>query len=326
MELTLDRIKPSPVISSRNPRRFKKLRVSITDNCNLSCVYCDEPKKSLNLNSSPGANTDVLKLAEIVASLHRELDLSSVRITGGEPTLNPNLTAFVRLLKEAGIPEVNLTTNGLLLESRLDELQKAGLDRINVSLDALDDDTFANMTGYRGVSRVTHSIVRAKEAGFDVKINAIIMRGFNENQVLPLLEFAMGIGVKIRFLELMKMGVAVGRHNQQYYSCGEILLQIKARYEIGELPREVSSTARYYQIGREYRFGVIANHSEPFCSDCDRLRLDHRGRLYGCLSNPASFDISSLDEPLAETLVKAMAMKQKDTFAGSNLSMRHIGG
>jgi cyclic pyranopterin phosphate synthase len=310
-------------LTAHQNRTFKKLRVSITENCNLSCIYCDAQKENVRVFEK----VDLLMLVDVVRKLHDQLDLASVRITGGEPTLNPELPNFVRGLKQLGIPEINLTTNGIFLKDLLSGLKEAGLDRVNISLDSVDEDIFSKITGYRGADLVIRSILTAKDAGFDVKINAIIMRGINENQVLPLLQFAMENQCKLRFLELMKMGHATDSHEERYYSRDEILLKIQSRYNFTEMPRELSSTTRYYQIIDNFSFGVIANHSEPFCEDCDRLRLDHKGNLYGCLSNPVYFPLAERSrEDYSLILKNAMLLKQAKKFTGSALNMRHIGG
>ncbi|MDH4263754.1 MAG: radical SAM protein [Spirochaetia bacterium] len=323
MELNTAVFNKEQGVLSSPVRSFKKLRVSITENCNLACLYCDVQKAR---SQSPLKN-DLSALLEIIKKLNDRLDLSSVRITGGEPALNPNLVSFVQKLKQLGIPEINLTSNGIFLGNLLVDLRQAGLDRINISLDALDDVTYYKITGRKGVDQVIHSIYKARETGFDVKLNSIILRGINENQVLPLLEFAIESSVKLRFLELMKMGPAADRHSDFYYSRDEILSQVQTRYYFSEMAREASSTARYYQIGSQFSFGIIANHSDPFCEDCDRLRLDHKGNLYGCLSNSSFFRMPEKNDKQYNLILdQAMALKQKKEFTGSILSMRHIGG
>ena len=319
MELSMTKELQSGLLETR---KFKKLRVSITDYCNLACMYCD----TQNGKAQVSEKSNIPLLLGVIEKLHSSLALSSVRITGGEPTTHAGLTEFIRQLKIMGIPEINLTSNGIYLENLLPRLRETGLDRINLSLDSLDEENYAKITRQPGVSRVIRSLVRALDLGFSVKMNSIIMKGINENQVLPLLEFAGKHNVVIRYLELMKMGRAAKTHQDRYYSQEEILSQIRSRYELTEVPRELSSTARYYQT-RDAMFGIIANHTQPFCEDCDRLRLDHKGNLFGCLSNPESLSLAGREESeYPAILEKAMSLKQKQKFIGSSLSMRYIGG
>jgi len=310
-------------LTSPQIRKFKKLRVSITEQCNLSCMYCDMK----NIFFQKSGEVDLSLLLKIIENLHKQLDLSSIRLTGGEPALHPDLPEFIRELKKLGIPEVNLTTNGYYLKNLLPELKNSGLDRINISLDAIDEDIFANITGQRGATRVMDSILAANLAGFKIKINSIIMRGINESQILSLLEFAMKHQIIIRFLELMKMGSILDTHDDLFYSQAEIISQIQSHFEIIELPRQISSTASYFYVNNVISFGIIANHSQPFCQDCDRLRLDHLGNLYGCLSNPVSFALPQKKSGEYKMILEnLMALKQKEEFTGSNLNMRQIGG
>jgi len=303
-------------------RTFKKLRVSITPECNLKCLYCDSGN---TLARTEAANA--FHLIPIIANLHQSLGFSSVRITGGEPALQKRLPEFVGRLQELEIPEINLTTNAIFLEPMLDELKLAGLKNINISLDSLDEKVYRKITGKSGAVEVVSCIQMAIEKGFGVKINSIIMKGINENQIMPLLDFALTNNIIIRFLELMRMGVETDFHKKHFLSETEILGIIFQKYNFEEMPRKYASTSKYYKIFQQQVFGVIANHSDPFCRDCDRLRLDHLGNIYGCLSNVESINLCGKDASrYPDILAQAMSLKQKNTFTGSSLSMRQIGG
>jgi cyclic pyranopterin phosphate synthase len=173
-----------------------------------------------------------------------------------------------------------------------------------------------------------HGIDAAIEAGLSVKINAVVMKGINESQLLPLLEYAFSKNVIIRFLEVMAMGHLHQSANKYLFSRQEILDLAASNYTFHELPRTTSSTSEYWKTQQGNIFGIIANESEPFCHDCNRLRLDSDGNIYGCLSNNHPISLAGINdqEQLVEKLQEALSQKQAVRFVGSELSMLNIGG
>jgi cyclic pyranopterin phosphate synthase len=310
-------------------RTFKTLRVSLLNTCNLGCVYCTYGNEELkeNYKSSKDQSLSADQLAQSIKQLHEVLDLDTIRFTGGEPLLYKNLPDLVRSVKEAGIPDLKITTNGLLLEGQAVSLKNAGITTLNVSLDAIDENVFFTMSRRSGINRIFAGIDAAINAGITVKINSVIMKGLNDNQILPLLNYAFSKGLTIRFLEIMAMGHLYGNSDSSFYSQQEILQTVGKQYNFNRLSRVSSSTANYWQTEEGFTFGVVANESEPFCGDCNRLRLDSYGNIYGCLSsnNPISIKNISQQE-LVTRLEKALTQKQALKFAGSELSMMHIGG
>lgn len=320
-------------------RHFKKLRLSITPDCNLGCLYCDQDRKKNG--SAKMHHAKIPDLVSMVSKLHKALDLTSIQITGGEPTLCDNLPDLITALKKTGNFQINLTTNGILLRQMAGRLKEAGLDRINLSLDAIEPGLYKKITGGDYFYKVMASLKEAQAQKIPVKINSVIMRGINDRQILPLLDFAIKENIVIRFLELMKMGVFSEQHQKhhkyvfprffsRFFSQEEILSVVSSKYGIESKVRPKSSTANYYLTERggvKYAFGIIANHSEPFCNDCDRLRMDHNGNIYGCLSNPVNFSLKGIPEhEYPKLLQDALALKQTSRFTGSGLVMRKIGG
>jgi len=312
------------------------LRVSLLSYCNFGCVYCVAGDKGVGEGNKGetgpgdgrGRSLAAPELLEIIRRLHAQLGLGTVRLTGGEPLLYSGLVGLVEGLRSMGIPGIKLTTNGSLLERKAVALKQAGLQSINVSLDAVDEEAFARMSRRNLVERVVRGIDAALDAGLAVKVNAVVMKGMNDEQVLPLLEFAFSRGITIRFLEVMAMG-HLYHHSERYLlSQQDILRMIGERYELTPLQRESSATARYWVTDRGQRFGIIANESEPFCGDCDRLRLDSSGHIYGCLSNnhPIALGREEDVEVWRDKLREALGQKQALRFTGSELSMLQIGG
>lgn len=300
------------------------------NHCNLGCVYCvagDETVKAANAGGKEGslATPDLLG---IISRLHEQLDLSTIRLTGGEPLLYHGLVELVRGIRERGIPTIKLTTNGFLLERLAASLKEAGMVSVNISLDAVDEEVFYRMSRRRAVERVIRGIDAALAAGLDVKINSVVLRGINDGQILPLVALAFSRDCRIRFLEVMAMGHLHDQAGKYLVSQEEILSIIATRYSFHAEERAASATARYWQTEDGHQFGIIANETEPFCGDCDRLRLDSNGRIYGCLSSnhPIPLDNKEDETKWAGKLRQALLQKQAVRFTGSELSMLEIGG
>jgi cyclic pyranopterin phosphate synthase len=264
---------------------------------------------------------------DLIDKLHQRLNLDSIRLTGGEPLLYRELPQLIAGLKLANIPNIKMTSNGFLLERQVEVLKNAGLKSINISLDAIDEEVFYKMTKRNKVIRVIQGIDAAINCGIDVKLNAVIMKGLNESQILPLLDFAFTRNIPIRFLEVMAMGHLYNGVENHFVSQQQILDTISTKYQISPLPRKSSATANYWKTTCGQTFGIIANESAPFCQDCNRLRLDAKGNIYGCLSNNNPIAIAGSDSStLTYKLQQAMQQKQLFKFAGSELSMLEIGG
>lgn len=312
------------MISDVHGRSFKTLRLSLTSVCNFTCNYC-VPEGYQN---TPVKDTDTGKILAKVALVHQELNLQNVRLTGGEPLLYQNLCEVIRALKAIGIPKVKMTSNAFLLKNKAAELKAVGLDEINISLDAIDPEVFYQMTGRRAINKVVEGIDAALKAGIEIKLNAVIKRSENESQILTLMAFARERNVTLRFLELMSMGHIFDVKSESVFTESEILDVIRGQFNFQKLPRAESATSNYWQTEEGQLFGIIANESSPFCGDCNRLRMDHYGKVYGCLSSNNGIQLEETDksEDLRIKLKKALDQKQQVRFSGSTLSMIDIGG
>jgi cyclic pyranopterin phosphate synthase len=315
-------------IKDQYGRVFRTLRISLLQHCNLGCVYCVAGEDELRQANAAGDSLPVDQLLAMIRRLREQLPLDTVRLTGGEPLLYPGLLTLIRGIRSAGIEAVRLTTNGFLLERMAPGLKEAGLEALNVSLDAVDEAVFARMSRRHSVDRIIRGIDAAMAAGLKVKINTVMMKGMNDSQLIPLLEFAFGRGLTIRFLEVMAMGHLQHQADRYLVTQEEILRTIGEKYRLTPQPRAASATARYWKTEAGHRFGIIANESEPFCRDCDRLRLDSSGHIYGCLSSnqPIGLGLAETKEEWDKKLKEALAQKQELKFVGSDLSMISIGG
>jgi len=309
-------------VSVQKPRLFTSLRVSLTQNCNLACNYCTDSK------SGNFPYIDYREILDDIINLHGILNLKKIRITGGEPLLFPGLMPLLHKIRAvSGIKNITLTTNGVLLKKNINKLIDAGIGSINISLDSLNPSKYQYICGNNQLSAVLDSIDKALKSGLKIKINSVIMRGINDSEIKDLTSFAADRNIIIRFIELMNIGVAKNFFQERLFTEGEILSVLREFFTMTELDRNESSTARYWNIDEKKRVGIIANHSRPFCGDCNRLRLDSQGYIYGCLSSNSNYYIRNQNfENLKDLLVVAMGDKQKTFFTGSNIIMKAIGG
>jgi cyclic pyranopterin phosphate synthase len=317
-------------------RTFKKLRVSLTHECNYACLYCADGSKNNSGSQSLASGNylrkqsiiPVAELLHIIANLHTELRLDTIRLTGGEPMLHPELLSIVGGIKKLNVGKIAMTTNGHMLYSKVEQLRDAGLSSVNISLDALDIDTFKKMSRNPGLENVLRSIDAAIACGLEVKLNTVVLNGENNQQIVPLLDFAMSKNILIRFLELMPMGPVHHSYKELFFSERMILDTISEKYVIRAMPKENHATAHYWSILGQSAFGIIANDSTPFCKDCDRLRLDSYGNIYGCLSSMKAIGLKSNTKTylLKEALAEALTHKQEQSFVGNSRTMQSIGG
>jgi cyclic pyranopterin phosphate synthase len=265
----------------------------------------------------------------VIKAIHALSPLDSVTLTGGEPLLYGPIGQLIEQIRQIGINNVSLTTNGFYLENKAVELKESGISSINVSLDALDEETFKKMANKPNLAKVLKGIDAALALKIKIKINAVIMRDINHEQIVPLLEYGISKGIKVRFLELMSMGHLFQKAPRNFFSQQEILDTVSIKYKIFPMERKLSSTANYWQVGEIGYFGIIANESSPFCHDCNRLRLDSSGNIYGCISSQKGIDIKPAignQMALEEALKNALSQKQPVKFTGSPMVMREIGG
>ena len=279
----------SATLLDRHERPLRDLRISVTDRCNLRCRYC--MPEGEGMPSYAGAPRDTLLTFEEIARVARAaaaLGVRKLRVTGGEPLLRKGLPALVALLAEIpGIEDIALTTNGLLLPRMAEELKAAGLMRVTVSLDTLDDAVFARLTSRDNrVAEVLAGIDAAVSAGLlPVKVNAVILRGVNDDAVVALAERFRHTGIAMRFIEYMDVGNLNAWRREDVVRSAELIQRISALYALEALepaaPGEVAQRYRFRDGGGEV--GFISSISQPFCGDCNRLRLSPTGDLFTCL-------------------------------------------
>jgi cyclic pyranopterin phosphate synthase len=284
-------------VKDRWARPLRDLRISVIDRCNFRCPYC-MPAELFGESHRFLPRADWLTAGEIkrVAGLFGQLGVSKVRLTGGEPLLRRDIVEIVAGLAElGGIEDLALTTNGSRLAKRAADLHRAGLKRVTVSLDSLDEAVFKEMNGGRGdVATVLEGIEAARRIGFaPIKVNVVVERGRNDHTVLDLVEHFRGSGVILRFIEYMDVGTVNGWQPSQVVTSRELLDLIGARWPVEPLDRnyrgEVAKRYRFADGGGE--IGFISSVSKPFCGDCHRARLSADGTLYTCLFASRGVDL-----------------------------------
>ena len=276
-------------------RRITYLRISVIDKCNLRCRYC-MPHGFVSRQRM----ADLLTNDELVtlAGLFVELGVRKIRLTGGEPLLRPGLVEIVRRL--AAMPQVGelaMSTNGVLLQRYAAALKAAGLDRVNVSLDTLLPERFAAITGTACWQAVIDGILAAQAAGLTpVKVNVVLMRGVNDDEILPLTDFAAAHGLELRFIEWMPTSASVnGERENHFFSNEEAKARIECHYRLRPDDQDPHAPARMFQLeGTAARVGFISPLSRVFCAMCNRVRLKADGRIKTCLHGQEELDLKQM--------------------------------
>jgi cyclic pyranopterin phosphate synthase len=331
-------------LTDKYGRAITDLRISVTDRCNYKCVYCRTGNEGALYAELPLA--DYLRLARIFV----DLGIEKVRITGGEPLLRPHLADFIRELtglrirhgEHAGEPiDTAITTNGHLLADLAQPLKDAGLRRVTVSMDAVDAEKFARITRVpNGFENVLAGVRAAKKAGLDpVKVNCVLLRGFNDDQIVAFGKFARDEAVVLRFIEFMPLEEDRVWSPQIVVTLDEILERMKEFRPLVEIPHAYSETARRYQFDDGVgEIGIIAPVSHPFCGHCSRIRLTSDGKIRTCLFSLFDHDLAGLmqrgasDEKLAAFIESVVQRKEarhhigEPDFVPPSRTMVHIGG
>jgi len=284
-------------------RPVRDLRISVTDRCNFRCTYC-MPKEVYGEAFKFLPKKELLDFDEIekIAISFANIGVSKIRITGGEPLVRKNIEDLIKKLSSIkGIEDIAMTTNGYLLEPKLEALIESGLNRITVSLDAIDDITFKKMSDQNyDVNKVLSAIETANKKGFDeIKINCVIQKGVNEHSVLELLDYFRESKNIVRFIEYMDVGTLNGWELSQVLSIEEILEIIQKKYKVKPIDQNYKGEVakRYILEDHSTEFGIISSVSQPFCSTCSRSRITMDGKLVTCLFANNGLD---LRKPLRE--------------------------
>lgn len=314
-------------------RSLRDLRISVIDKCNFRCTYC-MPKEIFGDDYPFLPESELLSFEEIirVAKTFAKLGVEKIRITGGEPLLRKNLDQLIAKLTEIpGIDDIALTTNAVLLPKRATKLKEAGLKRVNISLDAIDDDVFTKING-RGVPirPVLRGIEAAKQAGLKVKVNMVVKKGMNESQILPMARYFKGKDIILRYIEFMDVGNHNGWDMNHVISKKQIIDRIHE-----EMPIEAAEENYYGEVASRFRYqdgegeiGVISSVTDSFCGTCTRIRLSADGKLYTCLFASSGYDLRGrlrdgiTDEEL-QTNLTGLWKRRTDRYSDERAERKH---
>ena len=319
-------------------RQITDLRISITDRCNFRCVYCRSADPE-----NYREHDEILSWPELerLAKIFVHLGIRKIRLTGGEPLVRAGLEKYVSYLSSLGVQDLSMTTNGHLLAERCDSLLAAGLHRINISLDSLDPLKFEKITRTTSYSTVMRGIDKAQSTRLaPVKINAVLVRGFNEDEVEAFAAFSRERGVIMRFIEFMPLDADRHWSRDLMVPAQEIYDRIHAEWPLVQIPNEKSETARKYRFadGSPGEIGLIAPVTQPFCGHCSRIRLTADGKLRTCLFSREDHDLRSLlrenasDAQIENWIVSAVNHKEsghrinEPGFLPPSRTMVFIGG
>ncbi|MGQ9618084.1 MAG: GTP 3',8-cyclase MoaA [Candidatus Aminicenantia bacterium] len=313
-------------------RTIDYLRISVTKNCNLKCFYCTSKNSRNNFQENHLTNEEIFRISKIAASL----GIKKVRLTGGEPLLRKDIVALVKDLSSIEkIKDLSLTTNGTLLEKYAIPLKDAGLRRINISLDTLNENKFEKITMGKSFKGVLKGIEAVREAGFNpIKINVVVIRGLNDDELESLIEFGREKNLIIRFIEYMP--ISTGRNFSYYFiSRDEILKRISHLLDnTDSIISHSEEPSIYIPLKNGKKIGIISSVSHGFCEHCNRLRITSEGFLRSCLTQDVEINIlqamrnGGKDSDIEELFRKAVMLKPEKGCFGKTLEreMREIGG
>jgi cyclic pyranopterin phosphate synthase len=299
-------------------RKITYVRMSVTDRCDFRCIYCmDEQMTFL-----PRAQLLTLEELELVGQAFVELGVTKIRITGGEPLVRRNIISIFQWFgKLEGLNELALTTNGSQLGKMAQQLREAGVKRINISLDSLKPARFTKMTRTGKLEVVLRGIDAALEAGFQrIKLNAVILKNRNHDEVIDLVKFSVKKGIDITFIEEMPLGI-IGEHDraEAFYSSQQIRQDLSQTFTLLPSTETTAGPSRYYRVAHtDTRVGFISPHTHNFCDTCNRVRVTTEGQLLLCLGQEHAVDLRRVIRanpgninPLKQTIIKAMTIKPK---------------
>jgi cyclic pyranopterin phosphate synthase len=330
------KVRPARTLVDSYGRVATDLRISVTDRCNFRCLYCMPSEEVEWLPRSELLSyEEILRLVKVFI----KLGIRSVRLTGGEPLVRAHLERLVRGLADLPLDDIALTTNGFLLSQKARKLANAGLKRVNVSLDTLDRKKFREITRADALDRVLEGLGMAKEVGLDpIKINCVVIRGLNDDEIEKLAYFAGSEGYHVRYIEFMPLDGDRRWSSAKVVPADEIVARLKAAFDLVPLGSDGPAYSYKPADWTAGSVGVIPSVTAPFCDRCDRIRLTADGRLRTCLFALEETDLKSLlregasDSELADTIVSAVARKWaghrigRADFVRPSRSMYSIGG
>ncbi len=293
------------MLSDSYGRIMTKLRLSVTDECNYRCIFC-MPTNPKFFNKG-----ELLTVSEIdrLIKLFSSMGVNEVKFTGGEPLARNDLPQIIKTI-HTHVETISMTTNGYYLSSKLSELQKSGLSRLNVSVHSLNENKYRKITGGGNLNIALLGINTAIDLGMaPIKVNMTVMKGFNDDEILDFVDFGLKRGIIVRFLEYEPFNGREAWNSSKFVSAKEILDKISTKYQLMQMSRELHSTSTYYNVNGSGKIGIVPSVSAPFCQDCNRLRVTADGKLVPCMYSKFEIDLkkpleSGLDDDKIMAIIK----------------------
>jgi cyclic pyranopterin phosphate synthase len=304
-------------------RRIRKLRVSLVDACNFRCFYC-MPEDSRFMHPSK-----LMKVDEMISIVGHLVDygVEEVRLTGGEPTLRREFAEIVTRISSLPVRKIGLTTNGFLLKQYLEVLKASRCHHLNISMDSLQPSKFNRITRRDAFEPVYAAVMQAREMNFDLKINCVLMKGVNDDEIMDFVTFSEKTGIPVRFLELMRIGQACSNQADQFMTAENAIDLIRSQRHIELMPSPLDSTSFNFVTDAGGKVGFIASESKPFCGTCSRWRLSADGFLRACLMSEAGVSIRGVArQDYPEIFGQLFKMKPTGRIYEIHQDMNQIGG
>ena len=279
------------VMVDKYGRRMRKLRISLLDACNMRCVYCMPDTPNFMPKEDWASAAQLIKIADNMC----QLGIEEIRLTGGEPTLRKDLMPIIEGLSELPLQKLGLTTNAILLERILDDLITTNCQHINISLDSLNPENFLRITKRDVFDNVLRAALAARDMGFKVKVNVVVLRDLNDHEVLDFVKWSARENIPVRFLEVMNIGVMKADFKTRTIPARDMIAEIKKYYNLSPQNDAVDATAYTFKADNGADIGFIASESEPFCHSCSRLRLTPQGHIRPCLFTNTGINLKPLD-------------------------------
>ena len=289
-------------LTDEHGRTIRKLRLSLTDKCNLRCHYC------MPLDASFMEESRYLT-SEEYHSLVKELcdfGLEELRLTGGEPLMRKSFSHIVEKLSPLPLKKIGMTTNGILLDKYLEVLRDNRIHHLNISLDSLDEKNFQKITNGHHLKRILTNIEAAQKMNFNIKINVVAMRGINDHELFDFVDFSRKTGLEVRFLEVMRIGYACNNQAEQFISAREMTAFLKTQFQLKNVMKEIDSTSFNYLLDNGAQIGFIASESQAFCGHCSRWRLSADGILRACLLKDDGLNIKNTTTEQREQIYQSL--------------------
>lgn len=311
-------------IVDKHGRKIRKLRVSLLDACNFRCFYCMPLRPNFVDRAKLLQPEEIERICELLIAS----GIEQIRITGGEPSLRSEFRDIVARLARLPIAKLGLTSNGFILRQHLEFLKEQRCTNLNISLDSLVRERFNAITRSKAFDEVMQTVLSAREQGFNLKINVVLIRGRNSDELFDFVEFSARHEIEVRFLEVMKIGQVIDKHDKLFVPASEAIKNISQRYELMPLKaKELDATSFNFATKGGANLGFIASESRPFCGSCSRWRLSATGKLRVCLMSQKGLELKGVDRSrLNDMLKELLAMKPITRLEEIKQNMHQIGG